>query len=194
MGSGGLGGFYGGLLARSGADVTFIARGPHLEAIRASGLTVHSQMVGDFTVAAPATDDPGTLGPVDLVIVGVKTYDLDTAVVQMRPLIGPDTVVLPLQNGIDATDRIAQAVGPASAIVGVAYVSSFVDAPGVIKHNGLNKIVLGEPGGGPSRRVERIASAIRGAGIGCEVPADVRTPLWEKFILLSGTGGVMALT
>ena len=175
-------------------DVTFIARGAHLDAIRAEGLSVRSQMLGDFTVAASATDDPGKLGPVDLVLVGVKTYDLDAAAEQMRPLIGPETVVLPLQNGIDATDRIARVVGARPVIVGVAQVASFVESPGVIKHMAMNKILLGEPKGGPSPRVERISETLRGAGIGCETPAEIRVPLWEKFILLTGTGGVMALT
>jgi 2-dehydropantoate 2-reductase len=195
MGSGGLGGFYGGLLARAGEDVSFIARGAHLDAIRARGLAVKSQMVGDFVVSATATDDPGAIGPVDLVIVGVKTYDLDKAAEQMRPLVGPHTVVLPLQNGIDATDRIARAVGAESVLVGVAYVASFVEAPGVIKHTALNRIVVGEPDSRPSKRVvERIASVLRNAGIACETPANIRIPLWEKFVLLTGTGGVMAVT
>lgn len=194
MGSGGLGGFYGGLLARAGEDVTFIARGAHLEAIRGRGLTVKSQMMGDFSVSAPATDDPGTLAPVELVLVGVKTYDLDAAGEQMRPLVGPETVVLPLQNGIDATDRLARAVGAGRVIAGVAYVASFVEAPGVIKHTAMNRILLGEPNGGPSPRVERIANMLRGAGIVCETPTEIRVSLWEKLIVLAGTGGVMALT
>jgi 2-dehydropantoate 2-reductase len=151
-------------------------------------------MMGDFTVSAAATDDPGTLGPVDLVLVGVKTYDLDAAAEQMRPLVGTETVVLPFQNGIDATDRIARALGAGPVISGVAYVASFVEAPGVIKHTALNRILLGEPNGGPSSRVERIAETLRGARIVCETPPEIQVSLWEKFILLTGTGGVMALT
>src|SRR5437660_1622800 len=126
MGSGAIGGFYGGLLARAGAEVTFVARGAHLEAIRARGLTVKSPQVGDFTVFAPATDDPASIGPVDLVLVGVKTYDLATAAEQMRPLIGADTAMLALQNGIDATDQIARVVGAESVLTGVAYITSSV--------------------------------------------------------------------
>ena len=195
MGSGGLGGFFGGLLARAHQDVTFIARGAHLEAIRARGLTVISPMVGEFTVApAAATDDPTSIGPVDLVIVGVKTYDLYAAAEQMRPLVGPQSVVLPLQNGIDATQRIAHAVDATSVLMGVAYVASFVDAPGVIRHAALNRILLGEPDAGPSERVARIAAILRDAGIPCETPGDIRIPLWEKFALMAGTGGVMAVT
>src|ERR671932_659855 len=134
MGSGGVGGFFGGLLARAGEDVTFVARGAHLEAIRSRGLTVNSPVVGDFTVSAPATDDPGTIGSVDLVVVGVKTYDLEAAAGQARPLIGSHTAVLPLQNGIDATDRIAQVLGWQPVLTGVAYVLSSLEAPGVIRH------------------------------------------------------------
>jgi 2-dehydropantoate 2-reductase len=151
-------------------------------------------MLGDFSVAATATDDPASIGPVDLVIVGVKTYDLDTAAEQMRPLVGPESGVLPLQNGIDATDRITRAVGAGCVLAGVAYVASFVEAPGVIKHTALNRIVVGEPDAPPSDRVERVASVLRNAGIPCETPADIRIPLWEKFVLMTGTGGVMAVT
>lgn len=193
MGSGGLGGFYGGLLARAGEDVTFIARGAHLQAIRAHGLAVKSQAFGDFLVSALATDDPRIVGPVDLVLVAVKTYDLDRAAEQMRPLIGPSTVVLPLQNGIDATDRVARTIGTESVLTGVAYVLSRVEAPGMIRHTAQSRIVLGEPDGAPSPRVELIADALRRAGIACETPDDIRVPLWEKFILLAGTGGVMAV-
>ena len=194
MGSGGLGGYYGGLLARAGEDVTFIARGAHLEAIRTNGLSVKSQMVGDFTVPASATDDPSQAGPADLVLLGVKSYDLDSAAEQIKPLLGTETVVVPLQNGVDAADRVASVVGKDPVVVGVAYVSAFIEEPGVIKHNGLNKIALGEPSGGPSTRIEQIAQVIEGAKITCDTPPDIRIPLWEKFILLAGTGGVMALT
>ena len=194
MGSGALGGFFGGLLARSGQDVTFIARGAHLEAIRSFGLVVKSAMLGDFSVSAPATDDPREIGPVDLVLVSVKTYDLDAAAAQLSPLVGPQTAVLPIQNGIDATARIARAVSSDTVLTGVAYVLAVVDGPGVIKHIAQGRIVLGLLNGGPGVRVDRVAQALRAAGIGCETPPDIRVPLWEKFVLLAATGGVMALT
>ena len=194
MGSGALGGFFGGLLARAGQDVTFIARGAHLEAIRSRGLVVNSPIVDDFTVSAPATDDPREIGPVDFVLVGVKTYDLDAAAAQLPPLLGPETAVLPLQNGIDATEHIARVVGSDRVLTGVAYVLAVLDGPGVIKHVAQGRIVLGEGNGGRSGRVDRVAEALRAAGIGCETPPDIRVPLWEKFVLLAATGGVTALT
>ena len=194
MGSGGLGGFFGGLLARAGEDVTFIARGAHLEAIRARGLAVRSPLVGDFTVHAPATANPGEIGPVDLVLVGVKTYDLDAAAVQLRPLVGPETLVLPLQNGIDSHERLAQVLGREPVLGGVGYVVSTIDAPGVIAHTGLNRVVFGELDGGASPRTERLQVVLTRAGIEAELHPDIRLPLWEKFVLLSATGGAMALT
>jgi 2-dehydropantoate 2-reductase len=141
-----------------------------------------------------ATSDPAAAGVVDLVVVGVKTYDLDMAAEQMRPLLGPETVVLPLENGIDAAERLARVIGPGAVLGGVAYVSSFVNEPGVVRHVALNTIILGELNGQPSARVERVAQVLRGAGIGCETPPDIRVALWEKFIFLAGIGGVMAVT
>jgi 2-dehydropantoate 2-reductase len=194
MGSGGLGSFFGAQLARAGEDVTFIARGAQLLALQANGLAVKSPLVGDFRVETRATDTPADVGAVDLVIVGVKTYDLEAAIEQMRPLVGPETLVLPLQNGIDAAEHLARALGEASILVGVAYVASFIESPGVVAHAAMNRILLGERAGGPTQRVEGIAQALRKAGISCETPRDIRIPLWEKLMVLTGTGGVMAMT
>jgi 2-dehydropantoate 2-reductase len=194
MGSGALGSFFGSLLARAGLEVTFIARGAQLEALRARALLVKSAVVGDFSVSVAATDDPGEVGPVDLVVVGVKTYDLDAAAVQLRPMVGPETAVLSLQNGIDATDRIAHVVGAEAVLAGIAYVLAGLEAPGVVKHTAQGKIILGEPNGGLTPRVERVAEVLRQAGIACDTASDVRVPLWEKFVLLAGTAGLTALT
>src|SRR5262245_18971247 len=111
MGTGGTGGYFGGLLARAGHDVTFIARGAHLAALRAHGLTVRSRRAGDFTVPAQATDDPAGVGTVDLVLFCVKAHDTDAAAELIRPLVGPQTMVLPVQNGIDHPERLARVVG-----------------------------------------------------------------------------------
>jgi 2-dehydropantoate 2-reductase len=194
MGSGGVGGYVGGLLAQAGEEVTFIARGAHLEALRTDGLTVQSRVTGDFRLAISATADPSTVGEVDLIVFCVKTYDLDAAAAQIQPLIGPHTMILPLQNGIDSAERIARIVGPERVLGGVTYVVSTRAAPGVIAHHGLNKIIFGEIGGGTSQRTEQLRDMLRRTMLIGELHPDVRVPLWEKFILLAATGGVMAMT
>jgi 2-dehydropantoate 2-reductase len=164
FGSGGLGGFYGGLLARAGEDVSFIARGRQLEALRSQGLTVKSTLVGDFSLPARATDSPAEVGPVDLLIVGVKSYDLEEASAHMQPMVGGQTMVLPLQNGIDATPLLATVLGVEHVLVGVAYVSAFIESPGVIHHTALNAIHLGEQSPGVTPRVAQVAETLRHAG------------------------------
>ncbi len=195
MGSGGTGGYFGGLLARAGEDVTFVARGAHLEAIRKAGLAVRSRLVGDFTVSARTTDDPAEAGPADLVLFCVKAYDTETAAERLRPAVRPATVILPVQNGIDSAERIGRVVGPGHVIGGLAGVSSVIAAPGVIEHRaGPDVIQLGELGGGLSARTERIADALRRAGLKTQVRPDIRVALWEKFVLICGLSGLTALT
>jgi 2-dehydropantoate 2-reductase len=195
MGSGGTGGFFGGLLARSGEDVTFLARGAHLDAIRARGLRIRSTRVGDFHVAASATDDPATVGAVDLVLFCVKAYDTEAAAERMRPLVGAHTIVLPVQNGIDGAERIGRVIGPDHVIGGLAAVSSVIESPGAIHHRaGPDVIGLGELHGPPSARVERVAEVLRRAGVKAEVRADIQVALWEKFVLICGLSGLTALT
>ena len=195
MGAGGLGGAIGGKLARAGEDVSFIARGAHLEAIRSRGLTIKSPGVDDFTIKVLATDNPAEVGPVDLIVFGVKLYDLERAADQMRPMIGPATVVLPIQNGIDAAERIGQVVGPGAVIGCTALLNGRIDAPGVIFHLALpNTLTFGEVDGGTSPRIERIRATLEQAGFRAEVPRDIRVPIWEKFVLQVGGGGVMAVT
>ena len=195
MGSGGTGGYFGGLLARAGAEVTFVARGAHLAAIRAGGLTVRSRLVGDFTVPARATDDPAESGPADLVLFCVKSYDTESAAERLRPAVGPDTVILPVQNGIDSADRIGRVAGLEHVIGGLAGVSSVVEAPGVIEHRaGPDVIQLGELDGPPSARAQRVADTLRRAGIKAQVRPDMRVALWEKFVLICGLSGLTALT
>jgi 2-dehydropantoate 2-reductase len=195
MGSGGTGGYFGGLLARAGEDVTFVARGAHLEAIRNNGLTVRSRLVVDFTVKAEATDDPGQAGPADLVLFCVKAYDTEAAAERLRQAVGPDTVILPVQNGIDSAERIGRVVGAERVIGGLAAVSSVVKEPGVIEHRaGPDVIQLGEMDGPPSARAERIAETLRRAGVKAQVRPDMRVALWEKFVLICGLSGLTALT
>jgi 2-dehydropantoate 2-reductase len=195
MGPGGLGGVIGGLLARAGEDVTFVARGAHLEAIKRRGLTVKSPVVGEFTVRAPATDDPARVGPVELIVFGVKLYDLEAAAERMRPMVGPDTVVLPIQNGIDAAERIGRIVGIDAVIGGTALVGGHVESPGVVVHTVLaNTLTFGELDGGASDRTARIRAVLERAGFSAQAHPDVRVPIWEKFVMLAGTSGVMAVT
>ncbi|MBI3325709.1 MAG: 2-dehydropantoate 2-reductase [Nitrospinae bacterium] len=195
MGTGGTGGFFGGLLARAGEKVTCIARGAHLEAIRARGLTVKSRLAGNFTLPVKATDDPREVGPVELILFCVKTYDTDTAVEQIRPLVDQDTVILSVQNGIDNAERIARVVGSKPVIGAVAHVFSAVEAPGVIAQTaGPGRILFGELAGGTSPRTERLLSTFQGAGMAAELSPDIRVTLWEKFLFICGNGGVTALS
>ena len=195
MGTGGTGGYFGGLLARAGEDVTFVARGAHLEAIRAKGLTVRSRLVGNFTVAARATDDPDDAGPADLILFCVKAYDTERAAERLGSAVGPETVILPVQNGIDSAERIGRVVGRDRVIGGLAGVSSVIAAPGVIEHRaGPDLIQLGEMDGRPSARTSRIADTLGRAGMKTQVRNDIRVALWEKFVFICGLSGLTALT
>jgi 2-dehydropantoate 2-reductase len=195
IGAGGTGGYFGGLLARAGEDVIFLARGAHLEAIRARGLTVKSRVAGDFRVSAKATDDPREIGPVDLILFCVKSYKTDEAVQTIRPLVGPDTMIVSVQNGIDSEEQIAHVVGRKPVLGAVALVSSVIESPGVIAQTaGPGKIVFGELSGGSSPRAERLLKTFRQAGIVAEIHPDIRTALWEKLIFICGMSGITALT
>jgi 2-dehydropantoate 2-reductase len=194
MGAGGTGGFFGGLLARAGEDVTFIARGAQLEAIRRHGLTVRSRTLGDFTVAARAVADPAQVGVVDLVLFCVKTYDNDAAIPAIRPLVGPGTMVLSVQNGIDNEEALARVVGAGAVLGAMAGVSAVVAAPGVVEHATGGLIRFGEPDGGTSPRAERLLATLRAAGIQAELHPDVRVVLWDKFVFICALSGVTALT
>ncbi len=197
MGTGALGGFFGGLLARAGEDVTFIARGAQLDAIRARGLTVKSERVGEFAVRAPVTDNPAEVGPVDLVLFGVKTYDLEAAAEQMRPLLGPETVVLPVQNGADIAERVGRILQLACVLGGLTWVAARVDAPGIITQtasSGSTMLVFGELSGGRSPRTERLLRTLDSAGITAELHPNVRVPIWQKFVAVCANSGMTALT
>src|SRR5918999_30388 len=195
VGAGGTGGYFGGLLARAGHDVTFVARGAHLEALRARGLTVESRLAGTFTLPVRATEDPGELGPVDLVLFCVKTYDTDAAAESVRPLIRPQTMLLSLQNGIDNEDRIARTTGHSSGVGAAAYVVSAIKAPGVVAQTaGPGRIVLGDLDGGASARTERLRDVLQEAGIAAELHPDIRVVLWQKFLFICAFSGVTALT
>jgi 2-dehydropantoate 2-reductase len=193
MGSGGVGGYYGGKLAAAGEDVTLIARGAHLEAIRKDGLHVRS-VAGDFHVRPKATDDPATVGPVDLVFFSVKGYDTETAAARSRPLVGAETVVLCVQNGVDNEDTLARILGASHVVGGVVHILSTISAPGVITQTaGPRSLKCGEMGGGVSPRVTRVVDAFVRASVAAEASHNILVDLWEKFVFICAHGGVTAL-
>jgi 2-dehydropantoate 2-reductase len=195
MGSGGVGGYYGGLLARAGHDVTFVARGAHLEALRTNGLQVKS-VHGDFDVpSAQATDAPAEVGPVDLVLVCVKTPDTAAVAHAIKPLVGPDTIVVSLQNGIDAAGRIGEVVGVEHVLGGVTWISSAIAAPGLIRQiSEFRRIVVGELDGRVTRRAQAVVEAFKDTGVAIELADDIRRVLWTKFVFISAISGVGSLT
>ncbi len=195
MGTGGVGGYYGGLLAQQGNEVTFIARGAHLYAIRHEGLKVKS-VHGDFTVSpANATDDPAQVGPVDLILFCVKTYHTDEAAEAIRPAVGPQTAVMSLQNGVDAAERIGKVVGREHMIGGATWLSSAVEAPGVIRQvSQFRRIVLGELGGGRSERIQSTYEVLNQTGATVEISEDIQKTLWTKFVFIASVSALGSLT
>jgi 2-dehydropantoate 2-reductase len=193
LGSGAVGGYYGAKLARAGHDVTFVARGAHLAAIRERGLEIRSPLVESFTVRAPAGEDTSTIGPVDVVVVAVKAYDNPGALPLIAPLLGPGTVVLTLQNGVDSVDEVAACTGEGPVLGGTTYIATALSAPGVIEQTGTHRrIVFGEVFGDLPRlspRVAAVHAALAGADIQAEAVGDGRVPIWEKFIFLAALAG-----
>ena len=194
MGAGGQGGYFGGMLARAGEDVTFIARGAHLEAIKANGLIVKSPHAEEFTIDAKATSDPSDIGQVDLVMFCVKTYDTQAAVNQIRSIVGPDTIVACTQNGVDSAERIEPVIGPGRLIPCVNYVNSIIEKPGVIAVRFAGMTSLGELDGSTTDRVDLLIKTFERAGINVEFRPDIRAFLWEKFAAFCGFAGVEVLT
>jgi 2-dehydropantoate 2-reductase len=188
MGSGGVGGFFGGRLANAGYDVRFIARGAHLAAMREHGLTIESEAHGNIHVPkVRATDDPASVGPVDLVILSVKLWDTESAAASVKPLVGPNTGVLSLQNGV-VKDEILRRVLPEGAVMGgVCYVATHISRPGVIHQVGaMQRILVGEYDGRASQRAARLHEALLKSGVTAELSADVRKAIWEKYVFLVG--------
>lgn len=194
FGTGGVGGYFGGRLAQSGRDVTFIARGEHLRVIKAAGLKVDS-VSGDFVVfPAKATDDVREAGEVDLVIVGVKAWQVPEAARTMKPLVGPGTTVLPLQNGVDAVSQLVAELGSDSIIGGLCRIVSFVVEPGHIRHEGFTpSIVIGELDNKRTERITRIEQVFKHAGLEVTVAADIQVALWTKFLFIASFSGIGAI-
>ena len=196
FGTGGVGGYFGGKLAQAGEDVTFIARGKHLQAIRADGLQVDS-INGDFMVKpAQATDNPAEVGPVDLVLAATKAWQVPEAAEAMKPLIGPQTMVLPLGNGIEHLDQFEQALGREHLLGGLSRISAFIAGPGHIRHVGIPPyIAFGELDHHPSARVEALRQIFaRIPDIKVELPGDIHVAMWEKFVFIAAVSGVGAVT
>ena len=198
LGSGAVGGYYGAKLARAGHDVTFIARGAHLRAIRERGLEIRSPMLGDFTVRAKAEEDTAKVGTVDLVLVAVKAYDNATALKMLRPLLGQATTVLTLQNGVDSAGEVAAVTGQDLVLGGTTYIATALSEPGVIEQTGTHRrVVFGEVFGELPRMTDRVTAvqqAMLDADIQAEAVADGRVPIWEKFIFLASLAGFTGAT
>jgi len=195
MGTGGVGGYYGGLLAKEGHDVTFISRGAHLYAIRHEGLKVKS-VHGDFTISpANATEHPAKVGPVDLILFCVKTYNTDEAAEAIQSAVGPQTVVISLQNGIDASERIGKVIGMEHVLGGATWLSSAVEAPGVIRQvSEFRRIVFGDMDGSQSERIQSIYEVLKNTGITVEISEDILKILWTKFVFIAAVSGLGSLT
>ena len=195
VGTGGVGGYYGALLARAGHDVTFIARGAHLQAIRQKGLQIKS-VLGDFEISpAKATDNPAEAGTVDLILFTTKSYQTEDAVSAIRPMVGKDTVIVPFQNGIDAVERIGLTVGMEHMLCGATWIYAEVDAPGVIKHSSqFHRIAIGEPGGKESQRLKAVYEVLKSSGATVEASSDIQKVLWTKFIFISAVSAIGCLT
>ena len=194
FGTGGVGGYFGGRLAQAGEDVTFIARGEHLRAIKASGLKVDSP-AGDFVVfPAKATDNVAEVGEVDLVIVGVKAWQVPEAARVMNALVGPGTTVLPLQNGVEAVSQLVNELGSDKVTGGLCKIVSFVVEPGHIRHAGFKPaIVIGELDNRRTDRITRIEQVFKRAGVEITVAADIQIALWMKFLFIASFSGVGAI-
>ena len=195
FGAGGIGGYLGGRLAQAGEDVSVIARGGHLAAIRENGLKVDS-VDGDFVFKPSiATDDPGEVGPVDVVILGVKAWQVTEAAEAMRPMVGPETCVLPLQNGVEATGQLSAVLGDGVALGGISGISGFIVGPGHIRNDASGPFLrFGEMNNQLSPRVERLSQAINRTGIKAEIPSNIESDIWWKLMFICASAGVGTVT
>ena len=197
FGTGGVGGYFGGRLAQAGEDVTFIARGEHLRAIESNGLRVDSSS-GDFVVyPAQATDnvaEVAEVGETDLIVLGVKAWQVPDAARAIRPVVGPGTTVVPLQNGVDAVPQLVAELGSDNVIGGLCRIVSYVVAPGHIRHAGFTPtIIIGELDNRHSERIETIAQVLRHAGLDTTIAPDIQVALWTKFLFIASFSGVGAM-
>lgn len=194
FGSGGVGGYFGGRLAQAGEEVTFIARGQHLKTMQSEGLRVDS-IQGDFRVKpVQATEDPRQIGEVDIVLVAVKAWQVPEAALAMQPLMGLDTGVIPLGNGVDAPTQLAKILGLERVLGGLCHISALLAGPGHIKHVGIEpNVAFGELDNHLSGRVHRLRQAFERAGVRVEVPDSIHRAMWEKFTFIAALSGVGAV-
>ena len=195
VGAGGVGGYFGGRLAQSGQDVTFIARGPHLSAINENGLKIISTR-GDFEInPATATADPRETGTVDVILVAVKAWSVAEVAEMIRPMVGPNTCILPLENGVDAPAQLTAVYGSEQVLGGLCRVISHIREPGYIQHDGGDDfIALGELNNQPSARVEALGRVFSAARLHVDLPKDIHAAMWAKFLFISAFSGVGAVT
>ncbi len=196
LGTGAVGGYFGGRLAQAGNDVTFIARGAHLQAIKAKGLQIKS-VLGDFSInPAQVTDDTGSVGAVDLVFCCVKSWQVAEITDQLKPLLGSDTTIVTLQNGVEAHTILANAFGKKRILPGLCQMISLVEAPGVIFHKGIDPYIsVGELDGSRSQKLEKILQLFAGVGgVTIDGSTDILQKLWMKFMIIAPWSGVGAIT
>ena len=195
IGAGGIGGIYGAAHAKAGADVTFVARGAHLAAMRENGLRIEGDRGETHIQPAQAPADIAGIGVVDYVLLCVKLWDVERAGEQICPIVGPQTSVVPLQNGVDAADRLIPILGREAVMGGSAFVTGSIVAPGVIRQTGTyHRMTFGELDGGVSARGDRLRDLCASAGLDGVLSPDIRVPLWEKFVVVVPLSGLNALT
>jgi 2-dehydropantoate 2-reductase len=194
MGSGGTGGYFGAKLARAGEDVTFVARGAHLVALRSNGLRIKSAVEGEWTVRAPAIERLDGLPPADLVLFCVKSFDTEAAAALIRPVVGPETGVLSIQNGVDNEEKLGRALGAGHVLGGAVRVFATIESPGVITHTFGGHLTFGEMDGRLTGRARAFLASCQKAGIPAELVTDVERALWDKYVFLTTHAGITALT
>jgi 2-dehydropantoate 2-reductase len=194
VGAGGVGGYFGGRLAAAGADVTFLARGAHLDAMRARGLRIESPKGNVHLPRVRAESDPVAIGPADVVFFAVKLYDTEGALAMLPPLIGPDTLIVGFQNGVETVGTLTRAVGSDHTAGGVSYVSAVIAEPGVIRHTAMDHLLFGMPDGSASPRLDALLEACRPAGFQATLSRDITVEIWTKFVRLSVFSGMTAVT
>ena len=194
IGSGGTGGYFGAKLAKAGEDVTFVARGAHLQAMREHGLTIQSKIEGEWTIAVKAVDHLAGHDFADIILFCVKSWDTETAAELAKPIMGPNTGLISIQNGIDNEDKLTKILGPSHVMGGICYVFSNIIEPGVIAHHQFGRIVFGEMDGRISERATAFAAACERAAIPVECSSHIRRVLWEKYLVLAPLAGTTCLT